>query len=313
MPPEPENDGIVYRQDGLHIRGLREESREADFVASTDTIDSWDEIVEQKWRLDRYLKNPVALYAHNSRDLPIGQATRVEMVDGNLECTIKFVTEEANPLAQKVWLLLKQKALRAVSVGFWPNEYRWEMREGREVLVLSDNELREISVVPVPANPDALAKMKAKAMAAKTNASVNAAKENDMDPKELQARADKLEADVKTAEKAVEQANTKIVALEAQNSRLVTERDAAIKDRDAAVSSLVDKEVGELVGKKIAASEKEAFVELARKDRPLFDKMVAQRSDMMLTTPKLPETPEPLEKSVTGEDDLSDILAKATA
>ena len=66
-------------------------------------------------------------------------------------------------------------------------------------------------------------------------------------------------------------------------------------------------------GKKIAASEKEAFVELARKDRPLFDKMVAQRSDMMLTTPKLPEAPAPLEKTVSGADDLSDIVTKALA
>lgn len=297
------------------MRALREEKREADFVASTAGVDRYDEIVEQNWRLDAFLKNPVILYAHNSRELPIGQATRVEMVDGQLECTIKFLTEDANPLAEKVWRCLQQKALRAVSVGFMPNEYRWEMRDGHEVLVLSDNELREISVVPIPGNADALAKMKAaaQAAAATTQSAIKAAEETTMDLKEMQARADKLEADIKASEKAAEGLKVRVAALEAQNETLVKERDGAVASRDAAVASLVDAEVGALVGKKITASEKDAFVELAKKDRPLFEKMVAQRSDLKLTDTKLPEAPAPLEKSIKSADDLSDILAEALA
>ncbi len=320
MPPEEQQFELCMRADGMHLRSLRESTREADFVASTDTVDSWDEIVEQKWRLDRFLKNPVVLYAHNSRDLPIGQATRVEMVDVVLECTIKFVSEAANPLAEKVWLLLQQKALRAVSVGFMPNEFRWEMREGKEILVLSDNELREISVVPIPANPDALAKMKARAKAAASTTNTTTKETAVMTEKEMLERVAKAEAEKALADKSAESANAKIKAIESQNDALVKERDAAQADAVnaearavKAEADLVERDVSALVGKKISPSEKDAFVELAKKDRPLFEKMVAQRSDMKLTEQKLADAPKPLEKSVGGADDLSDVLAEALA
>lgn len=63
----------VQRSYGLHIRSVRDDKREADFVASTNALDSWDEIVEQVWRLERFLANPVVLFAHQSCELPIGE------------------------------------------------------------------------------------------------------------------------------------------------------------------------------------------------------------------------------------------------
>lgn len=135
--------------------------RRRTFVASTDAVDRHGEVIEQKWRLERYKLNPVVLFAHNSWDLPIGKCVNVGVVSGRLECEVEFASSAANPEAEKIWRLVQEGVLNAVSVGFRPNDIRYEMRDGKEIVIFSDNELFEISVVPIGANPDALAKMKA--------------------------------------------------------------------------------------------------------------------------------------------------------
>lgn len=149
------------------VRAVAKDARTVDVVASTDTEDRYGEVVEQVWQLDAYAANPVVLYAHDSRELPIGRAENVRVEGGSLLATLRFVGADVNPKAEQVWQLIQEGVLRAVSVGFIPHTYRWEKRADREVLVLTDNELVEISVVPVPANPDALARMRARALAAK--------------------------------------------------------------------------------------------------------------------------------------------------
>ncbi len=328
---------IVRRSDALHVRAVRSDTREVDFVASTDTIDSYDEVVDQaSWDLRRFEKNPVILYQHDRYSLPIGQATRCEVKDGQLECTIKFATAEANPQAEQVWQLVQEKVLRAVSVGFRPMNGKYELRDGRDVYVLYDNELREISVVTVPANEDCLASMKADALEkcddvtrdriksagverraeiplpaapAATSPSTHDGPtkgdmENHMDPKELQTKLDASEKsliDAKAAEKA---AADKATAAEARTKAVETERDTAIAatatltkehekacvDRDAnlaratkAEGELIALEVEQLVGKKIAPTEKDDFVKLRTDSPALFASMIEKRPDMKLT------------------------------
>lgn len=223
---------VVTRSHGMHVRALRPHTREVDFVASTDAIDSFDEVVEQSWRLDRYLSNPVVLFAHQSRELPIGKCTRVVVIDGQLECTIQFATADMNPKAEQVFRMVQEKILNAVSVGFMPRSIRHEMRDGREVYVLSDNELHEISVTPIPANPEALAKMKAKARAEAVHTG-----ETDMTFEQLKAERD---AAVAASEKAIaERATADVQAREfdAKASKAIEERDAAIVERDAAIAA----------------------------------------------------------------------------
>lgn len=133
------------------------EDRTISAVASTNAIDSYGEIVDNhSWRLDRYLKNPIVLFAHNSRALPIGYAKTVTANDGALRVVIKFATAAANPMAEQVWQLLQEGMIKGISVGFVPGSVVSEKRDGKDVFVLKDCELHEISVVPVPANPEAL-------------------------------------------------------------------------------------------------------------------------------------------------------------
>lgn len=152
----------------LSIKFADLDTRSIDVIASTNAVDSYGEIVEQNWNLERYNTNPLVLYGHNRFDLPIGHATDVGVDEsGKLVAKLHFVTKEANPLAEQVWQSIKQKSLRAVSVGFTSGEPRIDRVNGHDVLVLNDNELREISVVPMPANPEALIQMRAKADAAR--------------------------------------------------------------------------------------------------------------------------------------------------
>jgi HK97 family phage prohead protease len=146
-----------------YLRTTRDAAREADFVCSTDAIDSYNEVVMQNWRLERFNQNPVALFGHDKSQLPIGQWKNVRVEGGQLVGTLKLASAAANPLSECVWNSIQEKTLRAVSVGFVPHKVGVESVDGDERVVLDDNELFEISVVPIPANPDAVALMRARA------------------------------------------------------------------------------------------------------------------------------------------------------
>lgn len=136
-------------------------------VASTADLDSYDSIVEPSWILDRYLKNPVVLWDHNAHltadTLPIGTVRNLRVENDALVGELVLASERANPRAEQVYQSIIEGTLRGVSVGFHPRDVRFEMIDDREVMVCSNNELREISITPVPANPNALIQLRRQA------------------------------------------------------------------------------------------------------------------------------------------------------
>ncbi len=285
-----EHENTALRDTGdLHVcafdlRTVQNDAREAEFVASSDAIDSYGERVEQSWDLGRFTRNPVILWAHQSRELPIGQAVSTRMVEGRLHARIRFASEKANPLAERVWQSVQEGTLRAVSVGFVPRDVRTEKSDGREVVVLSDNELYEISVTPIPANPEALMRARKRALATQKTSAVNeSATEAMMSEdriKALEATVLQREAEVRAAEKRASDAETNSKALESQNARLVAERDAALAAQKTAERKLVDAEVSALVGVKFSKDEVADQIELALTNRPLFERLAAQRAPL---------------------------------
>ncbi len=122
-------------------------------IASTGDVDRDGEIINPKgWELDNFRKNPVILWAHNYSALPIGKATKIEVNEKGLVMEGVFASKEANPLAQQVRKLHDEGIQSAVSVGFMPLE-----RNAANESVIERAELLELSFVPVPANPNALA------------------------------------------------------------------------------------------------------------------------------------------------------------
>ena len=157
-----------------HLRAMDEMTRTIDVVASTESLDSHGTIVEAKWDLSRFAANPVVLWAHNAGlgtpEPPIGYASDVNVVNGELRAKVTFVSAEASQLAERVWQGVKQKSIRGLSVGFRSGGQRVEKRAvggvEKDVVVLTNNSLYEISFVPVPSNSDALAQVRSRALAA---------------------------------------------------------------------------------------------------------------------------------------------------
>jgi hypothetical protein len=154
---------LFRRQYGVAVKAAASgDARAFDVVASTDDVDMQGEVLTQDWDLRRFNQNPVVLYLHNmcgwdpEDTLPVGFATDVGVIDGKLRATLHFVTENANPMAELCYQGFAQGSLRAVSVGFRSKLGRMETRNGSDVFVLSGNELLEISVAPLPINPNAV-------------------------------------------------------------------------------------------------------------------------------------------------------------
>lgn len=142
------------------------ESRSFRFVCSTSVADRNGRMVAQDWNLAEYAANPIVLWNHalqgdgwslDSPDLditlPIGFGSDVAVVDGRLEATITFVDAAANPLAERVYQGVRQGSIRAVSVGWTAEDITWVDEIG--TYVLTGNRLLEISLVSIPANPEA--------------------------------------------------------------------------------------------------------------------------------------------------------------
>jgi hypothetical protein len=200
----PEWDGIVRRSAEFEIKAIDEEARSVEVTASTETVDSYGDIVEQTWDLKRYRKNPVVLWFHNAFGMfdgsraedyiPIGRAEGVRIVDGQLVCRIVFASSAVTQLAEQVFQGFREKVIRAVSVGFRPGKVTKETDEdGKTVYRLSKNELWEISCVPIPANPDAVAKAAALQRSGLARLAGHSPKtrKSTMDPEQLLEEANK--------------------------------------------------------------------------------------------------------------------------
>lgn len=134
------------------------EGRTIVFTISTVSVDRDNDTVDPNgWDLANYRRNPVVLWAHDYSELPVGKATEIAVTsDGKLKATCEFAT---HAFAETVFQMVKGGFLRATSVGFAPKRY--EVNEKRGGLDFKEQELLEYSIVPVPANPEALVEARA--------------------------------------------------------------------------------------------------------------------------------------------------------
>lgn len=275
-----ERPGIVHRSHGFAVRSLNTEARSVEVIASSESLDSHDEIVEQTWDFKRYSKNPVILWAHNKapgydgRPIGRGENIRIEQTpDGpQLKMGIVFASAEANPFADSIFKLFQEGMLKSVSVGFRPRDIKLQQRGADEVFVLSNNELYELSVVPIGSNPDAIAlsadpaviRMKEAARVAahpeiqpamfaeKTSTKMS---EADTEMKALRTSLDESRAEKTVADGRVKELEKSLTESQAEL--------AAVKTRaEKAEKSLIAGEVEALVGKKITPAQRDKFIKL---------------------------------------------------
>lgn len=126
-------------------------------VASTPALDrDRDRIMPMGGDLSNYQRNPVVIFGHNYHEpwAVIGRADDLVADSTSLRFKPELRTpaSEADPM-HIVRALWDQNLLRAASIGFMPIESRENEFGGRD---FTKWELLEISLVPVPANQEAI-------------------------------------------------------------------------------------------------------------------------------------------------------------
>jgi HK97 family phage prohead protease len=147
----------LFKQFATEIKAVAD-TRTIKFLISTDAIDRDGDSIDPKgWDLTNYMKSPVVLWSHDYSQPPVAKATSIESTKNGLAATAEFPAKGVYPFADTVYELLKGGFLSASSVGFRPID--GAPAEGSIGMNYSKQELLEFSVVPVPANPEALVQM----------------------------------------------------------------------------------------------------------------------------------------------------------
>lgn len=137
--------GIEATSQGLSERQIR-------VIASDPTVDHVkDVMVPEGCDTVDYQKNPIILAQHN-REFPIGRAV-VEIKNGRVEALINFAPAGVSAKADEYCGLAKAGIINAASVGFEPLEFE-PIKDGG--YRYTKWKLMEISLVSVPANPNAV-------------------------------------------------------------------------------------------------------------------------------------------------------------
>lgn len=155
----------------LAVKSASATGRVIRFIGSDESVDrDGDTISIDGWDVGNYMKNPVVLFGHDAYGLPIAKtiAVTADKRARQLLFDIEFPTIKdlsSNPdtpsehalKVDAIYNMAKAGILNTVSVGFRGLEYD-ATSTGR---AYKRQELMEISIVPIPANPNAVAIMRA--------------------------------------------------------------------------------------------------------------------------------------------------------
>ncbi|MDD5689847.1 MAG: HK97 family phage prohead protease, partial [Caldisericia bacterium] len=127
---------------------------EFEYIISGSKRDRQGEILDPKGaKTENFLKNPTLLWGHNqtmgTEPLPIGSVEEVKVYDDKISC--RAIIHNITQLAREVGEMVKKGFLNTMSVGFIPLE-----RDKSDSSVITEWEMLEHSIVPIPAYQDAL-------------------------------------------------------------------------------------------------------------------------------------------------------------
>lgn len=149
-------------------------------VGTTEIVDRDGDIVRAAGMdIKNYKNNPVIMFAHNWSDMPVGKAIDIKKDKSDIIFNIEFAETEEG---QKVKYLIDNGFINSTSIGFIPKKTIWKdefesikeidekwYSENSSILknarrVIWDAELLELSIVPIPANPNAQIVMQGKGL-----------------------------------------------------------------------------------------------------------------------------------------------------
>ena len=107
--------------------------------------------------IDAYMRNPVVPFAHKSDEPPVARMVEITRQGTKLLGRMQFADAETYPFADTIHRLIRGGFLNATSIGWQPIEWeRMNDRKNPNGLIFTKSQLLEVSIVPVPANPEAL-------------------------------------------------------------------------------------------------------------------------------------------------------------
>jgi hypothetical protein len=153
----------------VEVKAVEGDDLVREFIASTGAVDrDGDTIDPAGWELQNFNKAGVFLWAHSRELPPIGDPFATFAEGNALKTRVRFAPPDMpHPLdsprggegfAHSIMRMYDERLLKAVSVGFLPIEWTFnEERGGFMPMDFKRQELIEVSAVPVPSNPEALA------------------------------------------------------------------------------------------------------------------------------------------------------------
>lgn len=115
------------------------------------------------WQLTNFLRNPVFLWAHDDEQPPIGRVVEIGDVGGVLKGNVEYAERDLNPFADTIYRLVRAGYVNAVSTSWQPLDWTMARDKTRPGGVdFTKVDLLEISQVPIPALPAALAEARSR-------------------------------------------------------------------------------------------------------------------------------------------------------
>lgn len=129
---------------------------QAEFIISNATTDRYGESITMEGIItDTYMKNPVVLWGHDYAALPLGRTLSLRKDGGDLIALVQFDTDLSD-FANTVYQQILRGTISAASIGGLVKAYGLTEENTTDWETIAELEMVEWSVVPVPANPQAL-------------------------------------------------------------------------------------------------------------------------------------------------------------
>ena len=154
---------VLYRLADAGPANVDVSSRTIRYVLSDESVArDGHTIATDGWVLTNFNANPVFGWAHDMSAPPIGKVTSIYKAGKRLMGSVTYADAATYPFADTIFRLVKGGYLNAVSVSWDPIEYKFSTDRNRPGGIdFIRQELLEVSQVPVPALPTALATARA--------------------------------------------------------------------------------------------------------------------------------------------------------
>ena len=140
-----------FKEFVVESKALDDGSYEA--IITTSAKDRQGEIVVSTGMdVGNYMKNPIVLFAHDYAQPPVAKAVSLTTSPEGITARFVFPEKGVSVRADEIHALWDAHFLNAVSIGFIPQEWA----DGADNPTITKAELLEFSIVPVPANQEAL-------------------------------------------------------------------------------------------------------------------------------------------------------------